>query len=285
MKKKNQSSLSSKYQLLILLLVCIIFMILSMISDKAGGPLRAVANYTVVPMQKGLNSVGEWFSDLSKRMDTMSELRKENKKLQAELDELSITNNRLQQDKYELQRLQELYELDQSYSDYKKIGAHITANDSGNWFSSFVIDKGKKDGIRKDMNVIAGKGLVGLVTEVGPNWARVRSIIDDSSNVSSLLLSTSDKCIVSGDLTLIESKKMKFTKLPNNDNDIQVGEQVVTSHISDKYLEGILIGYISEITVDANNLTRSGYITPAVDFQHLQEVLVITQTKEDLLNQ
>lgn len=285
MKKKNQSFLSSKYQLLILLLVCVVCMILSMISDKTGGPLRTVANYTVVPMQKGLNSVGEWFSDLSKRMDTMSELRKENKKLQAELDELSITNNRLQQDKYELQRLQELYELDQSYPDYKKIGAHITANDSGNWFSSFVIDKGKKDGIKKDMNVIAGKGLVGLVTEVGPNWARVRSIIDDSSNVSSLLLSTSDKCIVSGDLTLIESKKMKFTRLPNNDNEIQVGEQVVTSHISDKYLEGILIGYISEITVDSNNLTRSGYITPAVDFQYLQEVLVITQTKEDLLNQ
>ncbi len=284
MKKRNQSSLSSKYWLLILSLVCLILMGLSVITNKVNGPLRAIANYTIIPMQKGINSVGEWFGDLGQHMETMDELRKENTKLQKQVDELSITNNRLQQEKYELERLQELYQLDQSYSNYKKIGAHVTANDSGNWFSSFVIDKGEKDGIRVDMNVMAGKGLVGIVTEVGPNWARVRSIIDDASNISALMLSTSDKCIVNGDLTLIEDGKLRFTKLANNDHDIQVGEQVVTSHISSKYLEGILIGYISEISVDASNLTRSGYITPAVDFQQLQEVLVITTTKQDLLN-
>lgn len=284
MKKRNQSSLSSKYWLLILSLVCLILMGLSVITNKVNGPLRAIANYTIIPMQKGINSVGEWFGDLAQHMETMDELRKENTKLQKQVDELSITNNRLQQEKYELERLQELYQLDQSYSNYKKIGAHVTANDSGNWFSSFVIDKGEKDGIRVDMNVMAGKGLVGIVTEVGPNWARVRSIIDDASNISALMLSTSDKCIVNGDLTLIEDGKLRFTKLANNDHDIQVGEQVVTSHISSKYLEGILIGYISEISVDASNLTRSGYITPAVDFQQLQEVLVITTTKQDLLN-
>ena len=133
------------------------------------------------------------------------------------------------------------------------------------------------------MNVMAGTGLVGIVTEVGPNWARVRSIIDDTSKVSATLLSTSDNCIVTGDLTLMQDGKIRFEQLPNNDTVIEVGEQVVTSHISSKYLPGILIGYISEIEVDSNNLTRSGYITPAVDFQHLQEVLVITSTKADML--
>ena len=285
MRKKNQTLLSSKYWLLILSLVCILLMGLSLFTDGASnGPLRAVANYTIVPMQNGINTIGVWLSDLTKNLETLKEVRKENEELQKKVDELSIVNNRLQQDKYELERLQELYALDQSYADYKKIGAHITANDSGNWFSSFVIDKGEKDGIRTDMNVMAGTGLVGIVTEVGPNWARVRSIIDDSSNVSALLLSTSDKCIVSGDLTLINDGKLRFTQLANNDNKVEVGEQVVTSHISSKYLQGILIGYISEITTDANNLTRSGYITPAVDFQHLQEVLVITTTKQDLLD-
>lgn len=132
---------------------------------------------------------------------------------------------------------------------------------------------------------MAGKGLVGIVTEVGPNWARVRSIIDDASNVSALILSTSDKCIVNGDLTLMQDGKIRFEQLANNDTVIEPGEQVVTSHISSKYLQGILIGYISEIEVDANNLTRSGYITPAVDFQHLQEVLVITTTKSQLLEE
>ena len=203
--------------------------------------------------------------------------------MQKTVDELTIENNRLQQERYELERLQELYALDQNYADYKKVGAHVTANDSGNWFSSFTIDKGEQDGIKKDMNVMAGTGLVGIVTEVGPNWARVRSIIDDSSNVSALILSTSDKCIVKGDLTLMNDGKIRFEQLANNGSEIKEGEQVVTSHISSKYLQGILIGYVSEITTDANNLTRSGYITPAVDFQHLQEVLVITTTKEEML--
>ena len=285
MKKNNQTSLSSKYLLLIVSSVCIILMGLSLITDSINGPLRAVANYTIVPMQKGINTLGMWMNDLTQNFETLEELREENKLLQAEIDELTVKNNLLQQESQELERLRELYKLDRQYSDYKKIGAHITANDSGNWFSSFIIDKGSNDGIQVDMNVMAGTGLVGIITEVGPNWSRVRSIIDDESNVSALVLSTSDKCIVNGDLKLMQDGRIRFEQLLNNGTEIEMGEQVVTSHISSKYLQGILIGYISEISVDANNLTRSGYITPAVDFQHLQEVLVITTTKADLLEE
>ena len=236
MKTKNQTTLASKYWLLILSLICIILMGLSLVTDKVNGPLRTVANYTIVPMQKGINNIGLWMSDLTQNFETLKEVKSKNEKLQKTVDELTIENNRLQQERYELERLQELYALDQSYADYKKVGAHVTANDSGNWFSSFTIDKGEKDGIKKDMNVMAGTGLVGIVTEVGPNWARVRSIIDDSSNVSALILSTSDKCIVKGDLTLMNDGKIRFEQLANNGSEIKEGEQVVTSHIIRKYL-------------------------------------------------
>ena len=285
MRKNNQTNFSSKHILLILCVVCVLLMGLSLITDKVSGPLRAVANYTIVPMQKGFNTIGFWMSDFSHNFETIQELRSKNKALQAELDELTVKNNLLQQDKHELERLRELYALDELYADYKKVGARVTMNDSGNWFHSFVIDKGSKDGIKVDMNVMAGKGLVGIVTEVGPNWARVRSIIDDASNVSALVLSTSDTCVVNGDLTLMQDGRIRFEMLANNGTEIKEGEQVVTSHISSKYLQGILIGYISEIHVDSNNLTRSGYITPVVDFEHLREVLVITTTKEDLLEE
>ena len=285
MRKKNQSSFSSKYWLLILSSVCVLLMGLSLITDKVNGPLRAVANYTIVPMQNGINTVGIWMSDLTKNLDTLKELQAENDALKAEINDLTMKINLLQLDKEELTRLRELYKLDEYYSDYQMIGARVTSNDSGNWFSSFVIDKGKNDGIKVDMNVMAEGGLVGIVTEVGPNWARVRSIIDDASNVSALVLSTSDTCIVNGDLTLMQEGKIRFEQLPNNDTEIKSGEPVVTSHISNKYLQGILIGYINEVHEDANNLTRSGYMIPAVDFQHLQEVLVITSTKADLLEE
>lgn len=285
MRKNNQTTFSSKYWLLVLSIICVILMGLSLVTDSVSGPLRTIANYTIVPMQKGINTIGMWMNDFTQNFETLQEVRNENKVLREKVDELTLTNNLLQQEKYELERLRELYKLDQKYGEYEKVGAHVTANDSGNWFSSFVIDKGEKDGIALDMNVMAGTGLVGIVTEVGPNWARVRSIIDDASHVSALVLSTSDKCIVDGDLTLMQEGKIRFEQLPNNDSVIEVGEQVVTSHISSKYLPGILIGYISDIQVDSNNLTRSGYITPAVDFQHMQEVLVITSTKEQVLSE
>ena len=131
------------------------------------------------------------------------------------------------------------------------------------------------------MNVIAGSGLVGIVTDVGKNYAVVRSIIDDNSNVSGMMLSTNDNCIVSGNLkSMTESNMILFSNLEDVDHKVSTGESVITSNISDKYLPGLLIGYVTEVTDDNNNLTKSGKITPVVDFKHLQDVLVITQLKE-----
>lgn len=282
MKKKNQTSSTNKYWLAGLSLFCILLMVLSVFSDKAEGPFKGIASVTVIPMQKGINQIGTWLGDICDNFDTLQQVRKENEKLQAKVDELITENNNLQEEKYELERLQALYKLDQNYTEYEKTGAHVIAKDSGNWFSTFTIDKGSNDGIKVDMNVLAGSGLVGIVIKTGPTWSTVRSIIDDSSNVSAMSLTTLDKCMVRGDLSLINDGKIRFEQMENNENKVQVGDQIVTSHISPKYHQGILIGYISEITVDSNNLTRSGYITPVVDFKNLQEVLVITTTKADL---
>ena len=193
--------------------------------------------------------------------------------------ELTEENTRLAQNQEELARLQELYQLDQSYSEYDKVAAQVISKDPGNWYDTFVINKGSADGIEKDMNVIAGGGLVGLVAEVETNCATVRSIIDDSSSVSGMTASTSDTCIVSGDLRLMDEGKLAFSQM-STENAVAVGEQIVTSNISDKYLRGILIGYVSEVTEDSNHLTNTGYITPAVDFKHIQEVLVIKELKQ-----
>ena len=283
MKTKNKSSLPSKYWLIIIIVCCVILLGVEQITDGKG-PIRTVANYTVIPMQKGISYVGRFMSDLSENLKTLEEMKKENEELQTKVDELTIDNTRLRQEQYELERLRDLYKLDENYSDYEKIGAHVIANSGSNWFNDFTIDKGSNDGVKVDCNVLAGSGLVGIVTEVGPNYARVRSIIDDSSNISAMILSTSDTCIVRGDLKQMADGRIRFEKLANNDNEIEVGEQVVTSHVSSRFLQGLFIGYISDIEVDANNLTCSGYITPAVDFTKLQEVLVITTTKKELLN-
>ena len=124
---------------------------------------------------------------------------------------------------------------------------------------------------------------MGIVTEVNPHSSTVRSIIDEV-NISAMVMTTFDQCIVSGDLKLINNGVIQFEQLANNENEVAVGEQIVTSNISSKYLQGLLNALSQSVNVDSNNLTRSGYIIPAVDFKKLQEVLVITTTKQDLID-
>ena len=280
-RKRQKFTIPSKYLLLIMTVICVIFMTITFFTDFFAAPLSNFAGAVVVPFQSGVSRVGEWMSNRSDELKSLRNVLAENERLQEQLDALTIENNSLQQDKYELNSLRQLYKLDQEYADFEKIGARVVAKDSGNWFHSFVINKGSKDGIAVDMNVMAGSGLVGRVTEVGSDWAKVISIIDDNSNVSAMVLSTEDSCMVQGNLESMNRGVITFSKLINSDSAVKEGDKVVTSHISTKYLPGILIGYISTISADANNLTSSGYLTPAVDFSHLEEVLVILDTKKD----
>ena len=279
MKKKTNDNLKNKYLLYRRRVFFFSMILLSFFEGDAVAPVRQVSGFVITPIQKGINGFGSWLSGLTDNFDDAVTLRAKNEELQAKVDTLTEENSQLVQDKEELTRLRELYDLDQQYTDYEKVGARVIAKESGNWFQLFTIDKGSNDGIQKDANVISGGGLVGIVTEVGPNWAVVRSIIDDNSNVSAMVSTTSDQCIIAGDLRLIDEGSLNLVKLTDTDNKVHVGDKVVTSYISEKFLPGILIGYISELNNDSNNLTKSGYITPVVDFRHLQEVLVILELK------
>ena len=97
-----------------------------------------------------------------------------------------------------------------------------------------------------------------------------------------MVLASSDNLIVSGDLELYKQGFIRFSKLVDDVDKVSIGDKVVTSNISDKYLPGILIGYISTIDDDSNNLTKSGTITPAVDFEHMNVVLVLLELKKDI---
>lgn len=281
-KKGEKFTLPSKYLLFILTILCTGMVLLTFHTTIFSGPLSTVAGYTVVPFEEGISVIGSWLANRSEELSQIKDLIAENESLKQQVDELTIENTRLQQDRYELTNLRELYNLDAQYDEYEKTGARIIARDSGNWFYSFVINKGTQDGIAVDMNVMAGSGLVGRIVDVGPNWAKVKSIIADDSNVSAMVLSSSDNMIVSGNLKLYASGVIEFEQLVDSDNVVVEGDKIVTSNISDKYLPGILIGYINTINQDANNLTKSGYITPAVDFEHLEEVLVVMELKQTI---
>ena len=281
-KKRDKVHLPSKYLLLIFTLICIVTMIVSFTTNVLSTPLNAISGYLIVPFQNGLTNVGSFALDKTNQFKELQTVLKENEELKKEIDQLTIDNTLLQQDRYELTKLRQLFQLDAEYEEYEKIGARIIARDSGNWYSSFVINKGSDDGIKVDCNVMAGSGLVGRVIEVGPNYAKVVSIISDNINTSGMVLSTGDNLIVTGNLATMSDGVIEYSQLSDTAEKVTVGDKIVTSNISDKYLQGILIGYINTISTDSNNLTKSGTLTPVVDFEHLEEVLVIKQLKQQV---
>lgn len=272
---------NTKYFLFGLSLLCVCMIGITTIKGSILNPLRTAVGYVLVPIQSGVNRVGGGLYNELSSVGKLKTALAENETLKTRVDELTEENTRLRSEQFELERLRSLYELDQEYMQYHKIGARIIAKDSGSWFSVFRIDKGSDDGIKEDMNVIAGGGLVGIVTDVGANYATVRSIIDDSSRVSAMAQQSGDSCIVAGDLQLFKEGRLKLSYM-EKDDDIKDGDMIVTSNISGKFLPGILVGYATDITVDYNdNLTKSGYLIPAARFDRLQEVLVITDLKDE----
>lgn len=270
----------SKYIFIILTVLCVMMVVLSSIKDGLMNPLRNAVGTVLVPMQTGVNRVGRGLYSHWEKHKSLLEAEEENTKLQVKIDTLTEENNILKQNEEELRRLRELYALDQDYLQYKKVAARVIAKDSENWFQVFRIDKGSKDGIKVDQNVMAKGGLVGIVTDVGLNYATVRSIIDDESRVSCMGIQSSDTCIVAGDLKLYEEGRLRISNM-KKDAVIQDGDRIVTSNISSKFLPGILVGFAIDIQVDEKRLMKNGYLIPAADFTNLQEVLVLTDRKDD----
>ena len=281
MKRKKKNKFPAKYILLIMSILCAIVIFGNVSLSLTSGAAGTAVGYIIVPMQKGINKIGSALYDLKQNFVLKQTLIEENEELKEELEVLQEELASVAIDAEELESLKDLYDMDQAYSDYDKVAASVIAKDSGNWFSTFLVDKGTNDGVEEGMNVIADGALAGIVTEAGANYSKVRSIIDDSSNVSAKNLSTGDLCIVNGSLqSMNESSLIEFSDMRDEDGEVEVGDEIVVSNVSDMFLDGIPIGYITDITEDSNNLTISGHIATIVDFEHLDNVFIILQVKD-----
>ena len=280
MKHRRNFEFSPKMLLILLTVLCMMLLSVSVIFKDAVRPFTGIVAAVVIPMQDGINSVGVWVGDRFGSMKDMDELREENAELTRQVEELTRENESLQSGQQELESLRSLLSLSQQYAGYSTVGARVISSGSGNWYENFIINKGSDDGIAVNMNVLAEGGLVGIVTQTGHNYARVQSIIADDSSVSAMSASTSDTCVVKGNTESMGRDGVIDVTYISKDATMAEGDELVTSHISSKYLPGLKIGTVSGIEMDSSNLTQSAKVTPVVDFQHVEDVLVITQLKE-----
>ena len=236
MKNRHNFEFSPKTMLVFLTIICILLLSVSAVLKDAVKPLSAVAETVVIPMQDGINSFGVWVGrSMLATFKSMKELKKENAKLNEKVRELTQENETLSTNEKELNNLQKLLRIDKAYSQYKKVGASVISKGSGNWYNTFVINKGSKDGIKVNMNVIADGGLVGIVTETGRTYAKVCSIINDSSSVSAKSSQAGDTCVVQGNSESVQKDGTIDVTYISKDADMKEGEELITSHISSKY--------------------------------------------------
>lgn len=276
---KNQHS---KILIIIVSILSVASIAFSHYTPKFSEPLRNVFSSVIVPIQKGINKMGMFFVNKAIFSSDLNEANRRIVELEAEVASLSETVNLLKAKSYEVDRLRKLYDLGDQFDIYDKIAARVISKDTDEWFQVFKIDKGSKDGIKVDMNVISANGLCGIVSSVGYNYATVRSIIDDESRVSAMTQHSLEGCMVEGDITLYEKNRLRITGIDMNTAVVD-GDKIVTSNISSKFLPNIMIGYASGIYVNDNQLSKSGYLIPVTDFRNLTEVIVIKKLKADFI--
>lgn len=279
--KRFRLEIPGRFILFVLASLAIILLFVSYTTGFDGGYVRRFTETIFLPMEKGIDMASERITLSKEQTATLKDLKKENENLKNEVERLSSELSGVALQQSELIELRSLLALKNTYNSYETTGAYVIGTNASNWFNSFTIDKGYQDGIKENMNVLAGEGLVGIVTKVGKNYSVVRTIIDDSSNVSATVSKTGDNLIVKGSLqSMTESGMISFSNLEDKEKKVQIGDTLVTSNISDKYVPGILIGYITELTEDPNGLTMNGAVAPVCDFKHINEVLVVLTVKE-----
>ena len=280
-RENKQAGTSSKIVFTILSMLCVGLIIVSYLFPDVLSPVRRTIGNFFSPMQKGITVIGSNVSEKLKIFSDKEELIQKNEELTKELEELRTEIQKLGQEMADLEFYRTLYDYDSVYKNSEKVAARVIGRNPSGACDVLWLDKGTDDGILTDMNVMALGGLVGIVTETGKNWCKVRTIIADDSAVSGRFQRTSDNCMVRGNLKRMDDGYIDVDMISLNAQ-VYDNYEVVTSYIGEKFLPGLLIGYVSNISTDPSELNKRAYLSPVVDFEHLEAVLIIKVVRENM---
>ncbi|NLB41288.1 MAG: rod shape-determining protein MreC [Clostridiales bacterium] len=272
------SQFFKRWPLVIVIILAILLIVLTIVTSGQRDKLTSIEGLVgdiVTPIQETLyrvaTSISNFFNSSSERrqMAQEYELLKEKvtilEQQQLEMDE-SLREN---------QRLKRLLDFKLEENLNIVAGVSITGKNPGNWFNTMTIDSGLQQGITENMAMVNDQGLIGRVTEVGKNWAKVRAIVDGQSSISAIVERTRDNGMVKGNNTFTtEDGLCQMINLPL-DSDIVVGDRIITSGLGEIFPKGVPIGEVIEVVEEKREKYITAIIQPTVDFLRLEEGLVI----------
>lgn len=267
---------SIKFKILLaIVLVLGGFMVYQVSTGGATSITSSILSFITTPIQSFSSqinsSVSEFLSNLMNANRTAEELQNQIK----ENEELKKQLTKFDQYKQENEQYKEALNIKEQHDDFELVPAFVTSRDPNASYSSFLIDKGSLQGVAVQDPVITSAGLIGYVSEVGPTYSRVSTVLSSSTSVGVVNSHTRDTGTIQGTLELSRKGQCRLSYV-SRDSDMQVGDLLITSGTGGVYPQGQIVGQIAEIGLDPTGLSKYAVVNPVTDISSVQEVFVIT---------
>ena len=230
----------------------------------------------LTPIQSGAKSLTNQAEQMYSYMFKYEALAAENAELKEKLAKMEDDARLVDSLQRENDRLRALLDLKDAHEDYELVDAYVISWSSNEWSSTFTVNRGSNAGIEEGMCAITANGeVVGLVTEVGSNYAVVKTLLDSSLEISATISSSGYNGMVQGAYTSGIAGKLRMDYLPSS-SIIRNNDQVVTSG-STVYPRDLIVGYVIDAGFDDTGVAKFAILEPAADIDNLEQVFILTQ--------
>ena len=281
MSRIRQDSDSRKTTWVFVAVVVSLFLVIFLAARGQLNPI--LTNSTVItalaPFQRAISWAGDKINGATTTVWEIATVYDQNKELKEEVFALRQQNLQAAEYVAENIRLQEMLNYKHAAVQFDLMPAKVIGRESSTWTSVISINRGSSDGIKPNMPVVTEKGLVGVITDVSPVASRVQLLLDSRFSVGTLVQRPESRVagIVQGNPS--DAMLPQMINIPRN-SDIIVGDTIVTSGFGGVFPKGLMVGSVATVKNDSGGLLEIAYINTAVDFQKLEDVMIITASRE-----
>ena len=261
-----------------ILVVAVALAILTTVAVAVSGgmvPGQNVVGTVLSPIRAGLAAIDRQALRVYNYIFSYETLRAEKEALERQILEMQEEVRLAQEYERENARLKQLLDLSEVHEDYRFVDAYIISWDASTWRSSFTIGKGENAGLTEWMCAVTEHNqMVGILTEVGANWATVTTILDQSQEISASVAASGYTGVVQGTYDAENTRTLRMNYLPT-DAVLKNGDQVVTTG-STLYPRGLLLGYVTNVSLDETGVAKYAALEASCSLDGLEQVFVIT---------
>ena len=238
--------------------ISIVLLVVIILCSKLGskGPLKNSTFSFGVAISESLDIVNDWAKRQLSFAGNIFNLKNETERLKEENEELKFTLSLYEKYENENEELRTLLDVEKIDFNKSKISARIVGVDPNNVYKVYIINKGLKDEIKKDMIVLSSEGLAGRIIEVGSNYSKFMAISDDRTTIGAVIDRTGEKLVLNGN-NILHGNTCRIDNI-DLDADILVDDIVVTSNVSMLYPEGLKVGTVKYFKdIEKNNYNNA----------------------------